>query len=1344
MDDATALTAAVKARDGDGDGFVYDDTPRMRPVIPGVDTVVPKRPRGGNPQRVADTVAVKRNRVGNVDSDRLRRRRARLVSDISDDTVTYAGGRLGFSMRAAELTVIESELERRGELARRDRFTVTITPDPAPEPTPKRTVYHLTDAAQFKLNPKKVPADNALAINERTAPGLYVAKDRRGVETWVNGYGYLRPFVVELDVPEDVLTDERWGNEGFIPAEHFDKVEVKRVIPTDAFARETYNDYGWVETELGSRFDDGMPVPERRLFQAYEGLPAGWRYEGPDVRDMAPAEVKRLKDGARIARRSLSSGKEARSNPFAETLEGGETAGADGQGGWRKYTDPVTEDDWWVVELPDATTGDTVEVRARSGRNRTVVLADPVPGRPGQFFVDDDATRQMEQAATARQQAAGRPMADMAPTSPDRSFAADEVVQMALDANAAYPDAEDAIRSGAPTVRVSWRSDSATGANGVLSVDLGVRDADGWISGGEAGQTSRRMKRPGWVAQRGDRDWLEGIGRKWAGDGVRVEAARNGETLTDNPFTPADVDGELGSAAALDGLNWKREAGDIAEVPDTYEPPPNGFYNEDVATSDYVVADLTNADGVNGSEPNVEGEKVLWAKTPEGQALGYLRYTLKIGEDGDTSVRIGMLRTNPEFTRQGVGTWLTEALFALEGVDYTEVDASFTGDGAQFWNGRFGTDVRPNDTAVMPSANPFAETLDGGAADNQPAPVEMDDTLRGLLVQRGSQVDPDSLQDAWTVALADPDDLDAIRAALPTDAARKWGQTYGPDAVTAMRMGKGGVPPLEEVLAHNARRATNSTLLTRDNLGVNGMPSAADIIDADPELAAWLGLSERTTFQQLRTIIHRKQLAAIMKDPDPDPAAVRYVKMLRRAAQRDVSRQGGSVKLYRADTQFTGDPFRTKGGSGISSWTSDYATAAKYARNGVKVHEADVSADRVLAFDTFGLMASTGFWDFSGRDSYPLPGREVIVAPPEMLERLDRDEFPLTVAESVPVALAAAIDGDGDGFVNDGTPQMRPVGPQDVVPNLPKLSRQRPAVRSRPAISPDRRNPFAEQADAVETSYQSTSPYPGMRPVTPDERKALRVEGRPIPPAWTDVYVATDPDAAMRARGVDAKGRHQYIYSAAHEARAAAAKYERTKVLAGRVGALDAALERDAMNDPAAAATALIRHFGLRPGSTADTKARKKAYGATTLQARHVKQYPDTGRTTLSFMGKSGQKITVSTRDPAIYDLLDRWTAGKTGTTPLFDTSDALVRLYVQRHLGDEFTTKDLRTLHANVLALDMVSSMRRPTTLAKFKQARNKIADAVAKALGNTRAVTLSNYIDPTVFAPWEGALPA
>ena len=277
---------------------------------------------------------------------------------------------------------------------------------------------------------------------------------------------------------------------------------------------------------------------------------------------------------------------------------------------------------------------------------------------------------------------------------------------------------------------------------------------------------------------------------------------------------------------------------------------------------------------------------------------------------------------------------------------------------------------------------------------------------------------------------------------------------------------------------------------------------------------------------------------------------------------------------------------------------------------------------------------------------------------------------------------------------------------------------------------------------AKRMSLKAPTSFKGMHLASDEERSKLRLNGKPIPPAWKAVFISDDPKARMLARGIDAAGRAQRIYSAEHIEGSAASKFSRTKELAKRTDELDAALIRDGKTNSAAAALALIRHFGLRPGSMADTGAKKQAYGATTLQARHVKQYPETGRTTLSFVGKKGVKITVSTTDKDIYDLMAFWTSGKSGTDFIFDTNDSRVRAYMTAQIGEGFHPKDLRTLLANVIALRMVSTMRRPTTEAKFKVARNKVADAVAKALGNTRAVTLSSYINPTVFAAWEGGL--
>lgn len=161
--------------------------------------------------------------------------------------------------------------------------------------------FHLTDRARFKLDPTVTPVDNAVSIEDRSGrPGIYLGQD---VERWVNGFGYWRPFVAEFWVDPSVKkepgTHGRWGGELFVPAALFDRLELKRVIPLDAHCRETYGDYGWIEETLGRTFDIGAPIPSTR-----GGAPLrGYRYLGPDVREMPLDEVRRLKADLRKAKR---------------------------------------------------------------------------------------------------------------------------------------------------------------------------------------------------------------------------------------------------------------------------------------------------------------------------------------------------------------------------------------------------------------------------------------------------------------------------------------------------------------------------------------------------------------------------------------------------------------------------------------------------------------------------------------------------------------------------------------------------------------------------------------------------------------------------------------------------------------------------------------------------------------------------------------------------------------------------------------------------------------------------------------------------------------------------------
>lgn len=101
-------------------------------------------------------------------------------------------------------------------------------------------LYHLTDKHQFALDPEYAPQDNTFAIEDRSGrKGLYGVSDPWGVNSWKHK-GYQRPYVAEVHVPKGLAQDGRWGNEKFLPAEHYDKATVHRVMTGDQHDQETY------------------------------------------------------------------------------------------------------------------------------------------------------------------------------------------------------------------------------------------------------------------------------------------------------------------------------------------------------------------------------------------------------------------------------------------------------------------------------------------------------------------------------------------------------------------------------------------------------------------------------------------------------------------------------------------------------------------------------------------------------------------------------------------------------------------------------------------------------------------------------------------------------------------------------------------------------------------------------------------------------------------------------------------------------------------------------------------------------------------------------------------------
>lgn len=157
-------------------------------------------------------------------------------------------------------------------------------------------LYHITDNPHFALDPDKVPEDNTLAIYSRERKGLFTTRpnDSWAVESWLHGHGYARPYVAEIHAPKDAHEPGRWNGEHFIPAENYGRVKVNRVIPLDAHARETYGSHGWIEQHHGTEYDTGKPIKA----QPYEEPFKGWRYPGPDARDMTPEQHQHHKERA--------------------------------------------------------------------------------------------------------------------------------------------------------------------------------------------------------------------------------------------------------------------------------------------------------------------------------------------------------------------------------------------------------------------------------------------------------------------------------------------------------------------------------------------------------------------------------------------------------------------------------------------------------------------------------------------------------------------------------------------------------------------------------------------------------------------------------------------------------------------------------------------------------------------------------------------------------------------------------------------------------------------------------------------------------------------------------------
>jgi DNA topoisomerase-1 len=257
---------------------------------------------------------------------------------------------------------------------------------------------------------------------------------------------------------------------------------------------------------------------------------------------------------------------------------------------------------------------------------------------------------------------------------------------------------------------------------------------------------------------------------------------------------------------------------------------------------------------------------------------------------------------------------------------------------------------------------------------------------------------------------------------------------------------------------------------------------------------------------------------------------------------------------------------------------------------------------------------------------------------------------------------------------------------------------------------------------------------PTLKSLGQGEEYPEHLKGK-IPPGWTNVEVDEDKDANMWVRARDSKGRLVYIYNPKYLQSLQDQKFSKTDELYGQYQEVYNENSANYSKNPNESdCTKLIMETGVRPGSTADTLADQQAYGATTLEGRHIVVDTD-GKVSLQFVAKEGISQNLPVDDPVTAKMLvDR--AEKAGPTgKIFKTSSGKLLDYTHTLGGSGFNVKDIRTVVGTRTAVQELAKYPKPTNLKEYKLLVKNVSTAVSKKLGNTPSMSLKYYISPWVW---------
>jgi DNA topoisomerase-1 len=260
------------------------------------------------------------------------------------------------------------------------------------------------------------------------------------------------------------------------------------------------------------------------------------------------------------------------------------------------------------------------------------------------------------------------------------------------------------------------------------------------------------------------------------------------------------------------------------------------------------------------------------------------------------------------------------------------------------------------------------------------------------------------------------------------------------------------------------------------------------------------------------------------------------------------------------------------------------------------------------------------------------------------------------------------------------------------------------------------------------------------------DRETLgRIRALAIPPAWNEVWICTRDDGHLQATGRDARRRKQYRYHRRwHEVRGET-KYGRMVAFAKALPRIRRRVARDLARPGLprekvlATVVRLLERTLIRVGNE-EYARENESFGLTTLRERQVRVRGS--RLTFRFRGKSGVQHDIELADPRLAAIVRRMQdlpgeelfqyVDESGETRRIESAD--VNAYLKEISAEDFTSKDFRTWAGTVLAARALQALAPFESATEGKRNVGQAIEAVARQLGNTKAVCRKCYVHPAI----------